>query len=524
MRRALMCGAVLFALTENALAAPSSGPIVFVPLDDRPVTFQLPVMLAKIAGRRVVAPPRSMIGTYLRFGQPDELLRWLNGSWTSDASAFVLSLDMLAYGGLVASRTPQTSMGTVNVRLQALAKVRAARPGAYVGVFGTIMRLAPTGLPAGSLAHDQWASGETVDLIQAYANLPDPPQTAADRAKAERLRARIGEPALAAYQQSRARNRDADLYALQLAADGAFDRIVIGQDDAGPVGLHVRDVAALEAQRKRFGLDAIASIEPGADELGMVVLANALLHDARWTPRVRVVYSRPGGADVQDRLEYVSIDQTIGRIIAASGAVRASEAAEIQLYVRVPATASADEDRFEAAIARDVAAAKSVAVADLTFLEGEPGPQQRLLTESLITKGLAGKIDAFASWNTTANTIGTAIPEAIAVNVGRRAGTYDRTAHVEFLLNRYVDDYAFHQFVRPRLNAQLRGEGIDTTLLDAPVAERAGRLNDRWLWPYAVDLHNEIFPDYRDAGMWITLPWNRTFETQIEVNLVPRRS
>ena len=41
-----------------------------------------------------------------------------------------------------------------------------------------------------------------------------------------------------------------------------------GKDDAGPQGMHVRDVAALEAQRRRFGLQAIASIEPGADELG----------------------------------------------------------------------------------------------------------------------------------------------------------------------------------------------------------------------------------------------------------------
>jgi hypothetical protein len=523
LRRALLCGAGLFTvLCGLANAAPSTRPIVFVPLDDRPVTLQLPVMLARIAGRRIVVPPRSMIGTYLRYGDPAQLLRWLGGSWTSDASAFVLSLDMLEYGGLVASRTPDTSLGTATVRLQAVAKLRAERPGAYVGVFGTVMRLAPTGLPASERTRGQWATGDTVDLIQAYANLPDPPRTPDERAKAERLRARIGEATLAQYLRSRERNREADMYALQLAGDGAFDRIVIGQDDAGPQGLHVRDVAALEAQRKRFGLEAIASIEPGADELGMVVLANALLHDARWTPAIRVTYSRPDGGSLQDQLEYVPIDVTIGRIIAASGARRTGDSPDIELFVRVPGTNDADEAAFEEAIAHRTGTGASVAVADLTFLEGEPGPQQRALTESLIRSHLAGRIDAFASWNTTANTIGTAIPEAIAAGVGRRNGGYDRRTHAEFLLNRYIDDYAFHQFVRPQLNATLRGEGLDTTLLDPPEAQRASRLNDRLLWPYAVSLHNAIFPDFRDAGMWITLPWDRTFETQIDDRLVPR--
>ena len=105
--------------------------------------------------------------------------------------------------------------------------------------------------------------------------------------------------------------------------------------------------------------------------------------------------------------------------------------------------------------------------------------------------------------------------------MGRRNGGYDRRTHVEFLLNRYIDDYAFHQFVRPALNAELRGEGIDTTLLEPPVAQRASRMNDRLLWPYAVQLLSEIFPGYADRGIFITLPWDRTFETQIDVRLAP---
>jgi hypothetical protein len=233
------------------------------------------------------------------------------------------------------------------------------------------------------------------------------------------------------------------------------------------------------------------------------------------------VYSRADGGATVDHLEYVPIDETIGRIVTGCGATRVSDGGDIALYVRVAETSDADETAFEERLAADVEAGRSVAVADLTFLHAGPGPEQRELTEALIQRGVAGKIDAFASWNTDANTVGTALPEAIAAGAGRRTGTYDRRAHVQFLLDRYIDDYAFHQFVRPQLNAELRDRGIDTTLLLPAEASGASHDNRAALWPYALRLLNDVFPAYRDAGLTITLPWNRTFETQIDVRMNP---
>src|SRR5689334_10866091 len=80
--------------------------IAFVPLDDRPVTRQLPQLLGRIAGRAVIEPPRDFLGKYLIPGKPDAIIAWLNGSQTKAAQTFVISTDMLAYGGLVASRVP----------------------------------------------------------------------------------------------------------------------------------------------------------------------------------------------------------------------------------------------------------------------------------------------------------------------------------------------------------------------------------------------------------------------------------
>jgi hypothetical protein len=516
--------AFAFAVRAVAVAADAPlGPIVFVPLDDRPVTYQLPVMLAAIAGQPLVTPPRAMLGDYLQPGDPAALATWLQGDATRGASALVASTDMIAYGGLVASRVPGVTVPGAVARLRALARLKAERAIPFVGTFGTIMRLAPTGVPRLGAAQNYYATGDTVDDIAAYANLPDPPATPAEREKAERLRDKIGPATLDAYLAARARNRDVDEWALQFAAEGGFDRIVLGQDDAGPTGLHLKDVAALRAAAARFELGARASIEPGADELGMIALAEAFARNVSWTPTVSVAYSRPEGGAFNDRLEFVPVDTTIGHIIAACGARRVARDADIALYVRVPDTPAANEEAFETKLAADVTRGASVAVADLTFLQGAPGPEQRELTEALVARGIAGKIDGFASWNTDANTVGTALPEAIAAGAGKRRGTYDARAHAQFMLDRYADDYAFHQFVRPLLNDELRAKGIDTTLLLPDVAREAAAANRALLWPRTLALLAQIYPQYRDAGLTITLPWDRTFETALDIRLAPAK-
>lgn len=517
---ALACAFALLACGPRAAGASVPAAVAFVPLDDRPVTYQLPRMLGALAGIVVLTPPRASIGRYLEPGDPDAIVRWLHSSETAEAGAFVVSSDMLAYGGLVAARAPRTAQSDAFARLRRLADVRTQRPGVPIDVFGTIMRLAPTGVPDLGPARGYYATGVTVDAIAAYANLPDPPQTLEQREKANRLRDRIGAATLDAYLATRARDREVDLFMLQLTAEGSFDRVVLGQDDAGPQGLHLRDLAVLGSALHAWHLQDRASIEPGADELGMVLLARAFARTANWQPRVRVVYSRPDAAHVNDRLEYVPIDVTISRLIVACGAHRVDSGADLDLYVRVAQNDAASEAAFVDGIDVAVRDARPVAVADLTFLNGpSPSDEQQALVKALLERGVAARLDAFASWNTTANTIGTALAGAIAAGSGRRLGTYDRRAHAQFMLNRYIDDYAFHQFVRPGLNAELRAAGKDTSLLLPEIARRTSSQNRAQLWPRALELAQQMYPEYRDGGLVITLPWDRTFETELDARL-----
>jgi Protein of unknown function (DUF4127) len=490
--------------------------IAFVPMDDRPVTSQLPLMLGRIAGVPVAEPPGALLGRFLEPGHSDALIAWLNHEAAQEAGAFVVSTDMLAYGGLTASRVPGASYADAYFRVRELVHLRARSPNAWIGAFGTIMRLAPTGIPAGT---PFFASYPIWLYLQEYANLHFP-LLPSEEARAAHLRELVGSATLDAYLATRARNLAVDRLLLKMTAAGAIDRLVLGQDDAGPVGLHVPDVLLLQAELAAENLQDRASIEPGADELGIALVAHAIARDARWTPRIGVRYSTPEGSLYQDPIEYAPISTAIDALIRVCGGIRDDENPEILLYVRVPNTSAAGNDAFVAAMNGDISAGRSVALADLSYLRSYR--DQAAFAQRILGSGLAARLDAYSSWNTNANTVGTALAEAIAAGAGRRLGTYDALAHRTFTFVMFLDDYAFHDEVRPDLNATLAAHGIvDHSLLEPEVVAAMTERDRALLWSYATAILTQLDPGYHIAAMSIGLPWSRTFETSIDVGLAP---
>ncbi len=501
------------------IAALALAAIAFLPMDDRPVTSLLPVMLGQIAGVPVVGPPRDDIGRFLQPGRSDALIRWLNSTArTQRIRSFVVSADMLAYGGLVASRVPGASYADALSRLHELAHLRAEYPRAWIGAFGTIMRLAPTGVPAGV---PFFAAYPTWEYLQRYADLHDPPLPS-EAASAAHLLQLMGAPALQAYIATRTRDLGVDRILLGMTADGTIDQLVLGQDDAGPVGLHVPEVALLQSLLEAGNLRAKVSIEPGADELGMALVARAIARVARWTPRVAVHYSTPEGATYQDPIEYAPIATAIDALIGVCGGVLTGDAtaADIVLYVRVPGDSVQQDGALLGDMAATETAGRATALADLSYLQSYDA--QAAFAQRLLDTPVAAKLDAYSSWNTNANTVGTALAEAIAAGAGRRMHTYNGLAHRTFTFMRFVDDYAFHDFVRPQLNAALEAQGVtDHTLLTPPVAAATAQEDRALLWNQAERILPLVDRGYHIAAIDIGLPWDRTFETSLNVAIAP---
>src|SRR4028118_846275 len=116
--------------------------LALVPLDDRPCNVRFPQQIAAIGGDVVAVPPLPALGHFNSPGQPSDIARWLHE--LPQIEALIVSIDMLAYGGLVASRKPHVGEAEALARLEMLKVFRRMRPEVPIYAFNILMRLAIT--------------------------------------------------------------------------------------------------------------------------------------------------------------------------------------------------------------------------------------------------------------------------------------------------------------------------------------------------------------------------------------------
>ncbi len=481
-------------------------------MDDRPAAAQFPQQTAAICGAQLVMPPRQLLGHFTQPGDADALGRWLLDLDTTGLSALVVSSDMLAYGGLVASRTAATPLADAQARIRTLARFHDLHPGLPIYVFGTIMRLTPTETPQ---------SEPYLDALASYARAAGAAHPSAEQtAQLAAWRAKIPDAAYWDYAGARARDVDTDAALITLAAQGDINWLAITQDDAGaPDGLQMAEQRRLAGSVAQLHVDDRVLLSSGADEMGMVGVTRAIEDAAAWHPPISIEYSSPRGPSVQDPLEDIPVGQTIAGIVRALGLPTTGYRMDVKLHVIVP-TASPDDLRpYLRSLTDDVSKGYRVAIVDLTFITDDI-PQERMTFESLRDAGVAARPVAYASWNTTANSTGTALSAATCFSLAEHFGIEEASARENFLFDRYVDDYAYRLLVRPGLNADLRARGYDTYALGANSAEAESQMRSL-LWPLAIELFDNSFaPDgWRQTQTSMYLPWQRTFEIKLDTML-----
>ena len=509
------CLAMVVTSVPRAAASPTSTDsvhIAFIPMDDRPATELFPQQVSAICGSHLELPPQRLLGHFTTPGDADALGRWLLDLDTRGLSAVVVSADMLAYGGLVASRTPATPIADARARVHVLTRFHEMHPTLPIYVFGTIMRLAPTETPE---------SEPYLEPLTNYAQLAGAQHlTADDRAALAESRSKIPDRAFWDYVGARARDLETDEQLITLAAKGDIAWLALTQDDAGsPDGLQASEQRRLIALAAQLGTNGHVLLNPGADEMGMVAVTRATEDALGWSPRVRIEYSSPRGAQLQDPLEDVPVGQTIDTLARALRMPVVAAGQDFTLDVFTPLTPIEMRTSYFSRLADRLRNGEPIALADITFIDDDIG-EERVEPEALQGAGVAALPMSFASWNTTANTAGTTMTAAVCSALARRTGRAVPQAQTTFLFDRYVDDYVYRLLVRPGLNADLRAAGLDTFALGSASEYAESQVRHR-LWPLAVDWFDANFAPagWKQNELSMYLPWQRTFEVQIDSDL-----
>ncbi|MEH1015847.1 DUF4127 family protein [Micromonospora sp. CPCC 206060] len=493
----LTLAAILPITTPAASASPPDnlGQLAVVPLDDRPFTSYTPVAVAEAGGHRALTPPTNLLGEFQTYGDSEAVGAWWRNA-AAGADGSVVAAPMLAYGGLVASRSCGTSLADAQRRLTVLDEVKRNNPDKPLYAFDVIMRLTiePTssypGIHSGPIRRWAILSDQVVNLGREDL-----------RAEYEQVAAEIPAEVKADYLCARARNNQINRDMVKRVADGTIDYLILGQDDATEYGPHRLEKEGLAALVAELGVGDRVKIYPGADILGALLVARHVTQRLGATPTVDIEWSRTPGdqwiAPYQD-IPYATL---VGEYLRTLGA-RTVDSPDADILLMANTAGGGRLEPFADRIHDAVARGRLVAVGDDAFAGKVDAELRSLLAPRIRFGELAG----WSGWNiglsisqsvvraallqasrtgTLPGVPGTAVGEP--VQQARRAILLGAaTAHVELTLQELAHTDLYRNQVLSQVQAYARNNGDDPQYMtkvfegaNQLAVERARPLADR---------------------------------------------
>jgi Protein of unknown function (DUF4127) len=479
--------------------------IGLVPIDDRPVNTKLPAMIAAVAGIKSIQPPREILGREHEPGHPVGIGNWILET-AAGLDALVLSFEMVAYGGLIASRTTSDSPLAALERLAPLSSFEGNRPRLY----GSSIILRASDSYSTAEEPPYWA--DYGRELHAFGGALHRSFRSTEDADISRLRDAVPPGIRGDFLRRRIRNHIVNLEALRLAAAGALQVLLLTSDDTA-----VHSAGSLEQEWLEHWANAIdcgerVLIYSGADEIGSVLTARSLAADHE-PVRFRVRCLEADGLERIPKFENAPLHRTIERQILAAGGRLAAEGepSDVVLVVHAPSPDEADwygdspsaprDETIVAAVAAEVAeliegGSSAVALADLRYTNGA----DPWLVDALRQRSDLLALSAYAGWNTAANSLGTVVAHATAVVRGRQDGTFDAVAHRRLLAHRFLEDCAYQAMVRSSLDG---GDENVCSVIAMRLQAEAARLFPQ----VAIEIPADA----------VRLPWERLFEVDFAV-------
>lgn len=491
--------------------------ILYLPLDERPCNYDFAKRIADCSGQiELLRPDLSIMGRKKIPADFQKIREFLLGN-AAKAQACILSLDALLYGGIVPSRLHSLSLDKLKLRLGVIDEIKAANPAIKIYAFALIMRC-----PSYSSADEEpdyyETCGREIFLTGQIKHKRELGLVSEE--EAERLLAcyfeKTGEH-LADYENRRKVNLSALAEVLKMAGD-KIDFLVIPQDDSSPYGYTTRDREELFEIIKANNLKQVAAY-PGADEVGMTLLSRAVTEINGKKPKIKCVYATEKARKLIPLYEDRELEKTLLCQIEAAGLELSDSQADITLYLNYPAyspeevngaAGSGYEERnmpeFIEKIANGIKAGGVTAVADGAFCNGGDVGFIKALSE----KTDLFKLSSYAGWNTSSNTIGTAICQAVFVFFYGKNEAQDK-----FLAERFYEDIGYCAHTRAFMCKEvLPGLGLgyfDAGGVCGKVADLVKEETDAFIKKLLPQVASRYVIDS------CFMPWARMFEVGLTV-------
>ena len=493
--------------------------IVYLPLDERPCNADFVPKLFGGCDLNIVSP--AVLGDKKTPAEWESLHDFLVRE-CKDADGLILSMDTLLYGGLIPSRLHQLSEETVLQRLNLLRTLRENHPSLLIYAFQCIMRC-----PRNS------SSDEEPDYYEDYGAEIHLLGAAEHREKlglatleeVAECRCKVPQNAWEDYVSRRAFNLSFNLRTLDMLHKGLIDFLIIPQDDSARYGLTAMDQEKVRAHMAGLALSDRVLMYPGADEIGLILTSRMALHFAGRRPRVYVKYAATGAPFVIPLYEDRPLGETVKYHLTAAGCRVATSLSEADFVLGLSAPGSNMREAAAQPVSDQGYQVERTLMELMVFLrDALDDGKIVIMCDNAYANGadlelialmdqmkLMDRVHGYAGWNTSANTLGTAIAEGVHAFL---SGMTDN--HRDFIALRYVEDAGYCGYVRGYL-CEHELPQIGLNYFDAREQRGAARdLAKAALEEFVQQRMPSIAEHISINDAW--MPWKRMFEIGLDVS------
>lgn len=462
--------------------------IAFIPIDNRPVCYTLAQQIANIdSDIELYLPPRELLGDLKKSANIAEIFNWLKTLPHIDKA--IVSLDTIAYGGLIPSRRSLDTFDEVKQRVDNFLQILASK-NAKVFAFSSIMRISNNNV--NEEEKEYWSEYGKKIFEYSFESHKNAPEECSLNG--------IPEDIIQDYLATRRRNFEINKYYLKLLSSetsvfgNLFETLVFSKDDCAQYGFNVAEAQAIQDIIENTGVNAF--VKTGADEIPLSLLGRALVEEK--SMKICPIFTNPEFIDRISKYEDISVFESVkGQIELVGGKISSKDDSDIVLLVN-----NFREEQGELVMGVDVQGydndfdlpQKPYLVVDILNANGA----DNLFVQNLLKKDIDWqKFLGFAAWNTTGNTLGSALCCAV-VKYFAKEKNEEAFKYVQMV--RLLDDWAYQANVRKKLKSYLSEVSISELTREMKSYES---IISEFL---KMDIPNVAY----------SYPWNRFFE--IEVN------
>lgn len=497
--------------------------VVYVSLDERPCNYDFPVQIFDSENFTIERVPKELLGYKKKPANIDGIHEWLERA-VKDAYGLVISLDTLAYGGIIPSRLHLESLETLTDRINFLCKIKEANPNLKIYAFQLIMRC--SGYNSSDEELDYYEQYGRMIFQYGYLQQLIELNEATDEQKILFEKIDIPKDYLDDYRNRRVINRAINVFTLSLVEEGIIDFLVIPQDDSAPYGWTAWDQEIIREKIEEKRLQTKVYMYPGADEVGMTLMARMYTTFKKFRPKLVIKYPAISAGQIIPNIEDRYLDTTVRYHITVCGGivVNSLEEADGVVFINAPA------DRMLSRLTpskptrglttlRNMPEAmeyleyalrekhKAIIIGDITYGNGSSLEMYDYLSQ----KNMLFEIAAYGGWNTASNAIGGAIAQGVSFIIKGKT-----KQHMDFLMHRYIEDIAYCGYVRQYIRNHVMP--IDKRFTYYDVKEERGIFSEllkKELMKFINEKMPEIASQVEIKDLY--LPWKRMYEIGLKV-------